>query len=155
MDYNEIRNFIQKTNTDLLIDNKNYNTQNYIYYFMDDQIEYDALIEFQNKTIRSIIFPLLEKKYQTTLFKFYLHLIISPNYIVCKVKSHTPDLVNATLIIKNNQEQENFDVIIQDLDFIYKDKTPKLLVDSISYLVKSMIKSDIYHFLQIMKKTQC
>jgi hypothetical protein len=42
---------------------------------MDDQIEYDALIEFQNKTIRSIIFPLLEKKYQTTLFKFYLHLI--------------------------------------------------------------------------------
>ena len=50
MDYNEIRNFIQKTNTDLMIDNKNYNTLNYIYYFMDDQIEYDALIEFQNKT---------------------------------------------------------------------------------------------------------
>ena len=144
-DYKEVRN-IEQTNTDLMIDNSNYKTENYIYYFLEDHIEYEALIQFQNSTIRAIIFPLLEKKYQTTLFKFHLHLLIYPNYIVCKVKSNTPDLVNATLIIRND-----FNIIIQDLTFIYQDKTPKFLVEGISLLVKTMIKSDINHFLKIMK----
>lgn len=152
MDYDEVRTFLEKTNTDLMKDNKNYTTQNYIYYFVEDHIEYDALIQFQNSTIRGIIIPLLEKKHQTTLFQFHLNLMIYPKYIVCKVKSHTPNLVNATLILRNRGHE--FDIIIQDLKFIYQESTPKLLVDGITYLVKAMIRNDIKHFIEMMKNYQ-
>jgi hypothetical protein len=156
MDYDEVRTFLEKTNTDLMKDNKNYITQSYIYYFVEDHIEYDALIQFQNSTIRNIILPLLEKKHQTTLFQFHLNLMIYPKYIVCKLKSHTPNLVNATLIVRNCEEEDTqeFDIIIQDLKFIYQEKTPKLLVDGITYMVKAMIRSDIKHFIKIMKDYQ-
>jgi hypothetical protein len=156
MDYDEVRNFLEKTNTDLMKDNNNYKTQNYIYYFLEDHIEYDALIQFQNSTIRGIILPLLEKKYQTTLFQFHLNLMIYPKYIVCKLKSHTPNLVDATLIVRNcaEEDQQEFDIIIQDLKFIYQESTPKLLVDGITYMVKAMIRSDIKHFIKIMKNYQ-
>jgi hypothetical protein len=148
-DYDEIRNFIKSTNTDLMKDNKNYVTQNYIYYFLEDHIEYDALIRFQNSTIRNIILPLLEKKHQATFFLFYLNLMIYPKYTVCKLKSHTPNLVNATLIVRNCVEE--FDIIVQDLKFIYQESTPKILVNRIILMMKAMIQNDIKHFITIMK----
>jgi hypothetical protein len=155
MDYDEVRNFLEKTNTDLMKDNKNYLTQNYIYYFVEDHIEYDALIQFKNSKIRNIILPLLDKRHQTKLFQFKLNLMIYPKYIVCKLKSHTPDLVNATLILRNDMEEpQEFNVIIQDLKFIYQESTPKLLVDGITFMVKAMIRSDIKHFIKIMKNYQ-
>lgn len=154
MDYNEVRTYLEKTNTDLMKDNKNYLTQSYIYYFVEDHVEYDAHIQFKNSTIRNIILPLLEKKYQTALFEFHINLMIYPKYIVCHLKSHTPHLVNATLIVRYNREKDaqEFDIIIQDLKFIYQESTPKLLVDGISYMVKSMIRSDIKHFIKMMNQ---
>jgi hypothetical protein len=149
MDYDRVRAFLQQHNLDLLHGNKNYNSQSYLYYFMEDHIQYEALVRFENTMIRAIVLPLLDQTLRTTLFRFHLHLKLYPQYIVCHVKSFRQGLFDATLVIKNRpHEAEPFLVLVQEMTFIYQDRTPKMLVDTLTHLIKTMIRADIQHFLK-------
>jgi len=149
MDYDRVRAFLQQHNLDLLHGNKNYNSQSYLYYFMEDHIQYEALVRFENPMIRAIVLPLLDQTLRTTLFRFHLHLKMYPQYIVCHVKSFRQGLFDATLVIKNRpHEAEPFLVLVQDMTFIYQDRTPKMLVDTLTRLIKTMIRADIQLFLK-------
>lgn len=149
MDYTRVRHFLNTTQQDILYGNKNYKTQSYLYYFMDDHIHYEAFIKFKNPVIRAFVWPFLDANLRKTLFFFHMELKMYPLFMICKVKSHTPDLVDATLIIQNRPE--GFLIIIQEMKFIYQNKTPQMIVDTVSTLVKTMIHADIQHFLKQME----